>query len=432
MTEEPQQPADAEKKDEGIFPEIIEEGERILDNYYPLPLIKKHLDNIIVGEDENKLLIFILLLSGKKWIPYDQKVMIIVKGEPAAGKTTLIDVANVFHTKDVGRFSRHALDYSDLKNFEVLKIKELGAADKEDAGVSTLKFLSADDKGYTAEVTERGEEGQWKTTTYKIPPISMITSTTRIHTDSQLERRSWPFNSDESIDQTERIRLWKINNVKERDEVALGKKKFTSKDFSLLVLKYVVSNLKPCYPIVPFPDSLTNLLGTKTLRVRGDYDKVIVACKLYGILKQRTAFKRTVNDKTMMVLLPDDAVEIVKLMRNPISTMQSGLEMRTIKLIPPLEEMNLNIEGSQISRKDREDIAKKLGLTEPSVRIYFTEWIKRGYMSSDLQRPATYTLLSSTEEILKKMKGLTFTAEEEEELRKTMVDEARKYLEGLW
>ena len=65
--------------------------------------------------------------------------------EPAGGKTHLMRIADAFKTKSVGRFTAHALDYSNLQDYEVLRLKELGSMDQEFQGVSTVKFLSADD-----------------------------------------------------------------------------------------------------------------------------------------------------------------------------------------------------------------------------------------------------------------------------------------------
>lgn len=434
MGEEPQPvAADSEKKDEGIFPEIVEEAERILNSSEPLPLIKQHLDKIIAGEDENKLTIFLLLLSGKKWIPFDQKAMIILKGEPAAGKTTLMELTKFFYTKEVGRFSRHALDYSDLSQYEILKLKELGSIDQEDYGISTLKFLSSEDSGFVVEVTERGEDHKFKTTQYSTPPITMITSTTRVGLDSQLERRAWIFNPDESKEQTQRILEWKIRNEHEKDEVALGGRKMTSKEESILVLKTVVARLKPCQVIVPFKKTLLNLLNLGTLRVRGDFDKLLTICKLYAVLLQRTCFpKKERNGEPFVPLYPQNALEILKLVKNPLTAMQSGLERRTSQLVPILRELGYTIENEMLGKEQREEIAKKSGLSESTVRNYLWEWTKRGYMSSDGKRPATYTLLKDLDFIEDQLGGLNFQDEEEEKLLEAMEEEAREVLSNLW
>jgi len=66
-------------------------------------------------------------------------------------------LTELFRTKEIGRFTEPAIDYADLSGFEILKLKELGYADDEEmrGQISTLKFLSTDDKGYTVEYTVR-------------------------------------------------------------------------------------------------------------------------------------------------------------------------------------------------------------------------------------------------------------------------------------
>jgi len=237
--------------------EAEEEAEKIISSSNVLEALKPHLDNILAGEDENKQLAFLLMLSGKI-DDVSLKQMVLLKGESGAGKSKLMTVADAFRVKDVGRFSAHALDYTDLENFEVLRLKELGAMDQEFQGVSTVKFLSSDDRGYTVEVAERDvESGRFTTHQYRIPPITLVTSTIRVSLDPQFERRAWILNPDESKEQTERIRIWKANLERDKAAKQLGLLKETTYEHSLRVLKAVVRKLEPHAIILPFPDSLT-------------------------------------------------------------------------------------------------------------------------------------------------------------------------------
>jgi len=113
------------------------------------------LDNVICGESENKQAILILL-TGSKYKDIEKKSIVILKGTEGSGKSTLAStLSTFFKTKEVGRFSQHALDYTNLEGFEVLYLKELGSMDMEKQGISTIKFLGVDDRGYTVEITVR-------------------------------------------------------------------------------------------------------------------------------------------------------------------------------------------------------------------------------------------------------------------------------------
>lgn len=173
-----------------------------------LEALKLHLDNVLVGEDENKIAVFCLLCGGKfKSIDPRMVQMILLKGTEGAGKSTfMMAVSEGFRVKDVGRFTSHALDYTNLEGYEILRLKEIGVMDQESQGTATIKFLSADDKGYTVEVTVRDKDtGELTTKQYRIPPITVISSTTRIELDPQFQRRCWIFNVNEGPEQTERV-----------------------------------------------------------------------------------------------------------------------------------------------------------------------------------------------------------------------------------
>jgi hypothetical protein len=158
-----------------------------------------------------------------------------LKGTEGGGKTTIAStLTGFFKTKTVGRFTEHALEYSDIKGYEVLYIKELGSMDMDKQGVASIKFLSADDKGFIVEYTIRDEEGRFRTEQRRIPAITTVSTTTRLSLDSQFERRAWLFNVDESPAQTERVLKWKAWIGQQKDEIKLGLRKITDYDFSRL------------------------------------------------------------------------------------------------------------------------------------------------------------------------------------------------------
>ena len=421
----------AEEEKTSELQEIVAEAEDILKSENILECIREHLDNIICGEEQNKIAIFLLLLSGLEWVSNDLKQILLLKGEPAAGKTTLMRIADIFKTKNVGRFSKRALDYSDLKGYEVLRLREIGAMDMEEQGVSTLKFLSADDMGYEVEISKRGEEG-WTTEKYTIPPMTLVTSTTRVQLDSQFERRAWIFNPDESEEQTKRIREWKAKQELEKIEIVLGKREYkqTSAQRSLLILQYLVRQLKPCKTVIPHINTLLNALDTETLRVRGDYDKVLSALKLYGVLLQRVTTTKKMDDKLIVFPKPKHTIELLKVLEEPLRAMQTGLEVRSQKLIPYLRALEIVDIGNAVTKHDRGTLAGMMSKSEPTIREYLRELVSRGYMFSDGKRPATYTLMIPLKEIEKKLRGFV-GFENLQQLEEEMTKETMKFVRSL-
>jgi len=260
--------------DEETEARVNAEVERIVNSDNQLAALKPHLDAVIVGEDDNKQAIYTLLI-GSKFADLDKKQIIILKGTEGGGKTTIAStLTGFFKTKTVGRFTEHALEYSDIKGYEVLYIKELGSMDMDKQGVASIKFLSADDKGFIVEYTIRDEEGRFRTEQRRIPAITTVSTTTRLSLDSQFERRAWLFNVDESPAQTERVLKWKAWIGQQKDEIKLGLRKITDYDFSRLVVERFTNQLKPAKIIIPFRETLAQILDSNILRVRGDIDKI--------------------------------------------------------------------------------------------------------------------------------------------------------------
>ena len=409
---------------------IGKEVNRILTSRDPSVEVVAHLDNVIAGERENKLGMFRNTLSGKRGNP-KKKVIILVKGTPGVGKTTLLRVGDFFKVKDVGRFSEHALDYADLSGYEVLRLKEVGLMDEEKQGVSTLKFLSCDDRGYTVEITVREKEtGEFTTKEYKIPAMTLITSTTKVILDPQFERRAWIYNPDESPEQTERIKEWKAKHAFQEYEKSLGLRVETDEERSMKVLKRLVESLEDVEVIVPFPKTLFSILDSEVLRVRGDFDKLLILIENDALLLQRVLPSMVVNGKPVVFATPERAIQVLHEMADPLASMMLELEKRTRQLIEVLGDNTVNIvqKDQPIDKNKRNEIAIKMKKSEKTVRRYLDEWEDSGYLSSDNRKPKTYTLLYDLDQIKRKSAGILDKLKLSNELMCKMREEAQKWL----
>lgn len=405
--------------------DVEAEVESILNADNQLEALKPHLDNLVPGEDDNKKSIY-TLNCGSKFPDVRMKQIILLKGTEGGGKSTIMrEMSDPFKVKDVGRFTAHALDYTNLEGYEILRLKEIGVMDKEFQGVSTIKFLSADDKGYSVEVTVRDKEtGELTTKQYWIPPISVISTTTRVLLEPQFERRCWIFNVDESKEQTERVLRWKAKLEREKAEVELGIRKYTSYDFSKAVLKSFVSKLEPCKIVVPFPQTLTEILTSHVLRVRGDYDKIMAFIKLYAFLNKKRLFKW----RDVYFVTPEVCLEALQMIEKPLVSMISRLEDRTRKLIESMKDLGYTSKGVAIGKTEREKIAVKIGRSEKTVRTYFNQWEIQGYMSSDNKKPKTFSLLYDLDVIEDKISEISAKLKTADSLMDKMRKEAQEWL----
>gem|GEM_PF-4413711 len=413
--------------------EILEEAKKILNSPDPLAMIEKHLDNIVAGESENKRLVFLLLLSGKMSKPA-YKQIILLKGEPGSGKSQIMKLADFFKVKDVGRFTAHALDYTDLQGYEVLRLKEIGTMDQENQGISTLKFLGGDDKGYTVEFTVRNEKtGRLTTEQRRIPPITIITSTIRVILDPQFERRAWVINLDESEEQTRRILYFKAKKIEEENLKDLGLLKETSEEHSVRVLRCLVSMLEPVKVLIPFPRTLGDIFTNPVLRVRGDYDKVHSLIQLHSLLNQNMLPRLEMNDSKIIIAKPELAVKILAEAKAPLTSMMMNLERRSLSLIPQMERLGIVDRDDEIDIDKRQTIARAIGRSTDSVTKYLNELVCSGYLSKETGpgRVNIYRLLYSLDEIKEKESRLSRILESPEILTVKMSEEADKWLRRI-
>jgi len=430
---------------------INDEVKRILEADNQLESLKPHLDNVIVGEDNNKLTIFVLLI-GSKSSSAKLKVIVILRGTSGGGKSNLAKgTTGGYNVNEVGRFTTHALDYSDLEDFEVLYVKELGKMDEEKSGVSTLKFLSADDEGYNVQYTTRDERtGRLRTEKSQIPCITVISTTTRLVLDPQIERRAWLLTVDESEELTKKVLKAKAKRERQESEKKMGLREITDYEYSKEVIRRFVKQIKLQTVIIPFPNTLTETYSSKFLRLRGDIDKIYTFIKLYGSLNLKRLWK--LNGE-VYVVTPEVAVEALNTIKVIVSQMLVKIETRTKEVLEALNEIDVNagltdprftgeeahpirihpnLEGIQINKQIREQIARHLRVSDDTVRKRLNALCSAGYLSSDEakgRKGKTFTLLYDVDEILIKLTEESGILRSPHSLMAEMEKEAQDWLE---
>lgn len=358
-----------------------EKAEQILNSDNPPEEILKLLDKVIAGEKSNKLIIFTLLLSGKSLNPKEKQI-ILIKGEAGGGKTTLMKLADFYNTKSVARFTQAAMDYSDFSDVEVLKIQELN--DDEKQGTGNTKFLSSEDGGYTVEYTIRGKDGRFTTEQKNIPPLTVITSTTTVELDSQLERRAWILNPDITPKQTARVLNFKAWMKKQDDLKTMGRITQTEYEKAKKVLKYVIMQIKPVNVVIPFMDSLISLMKDEKVRVRGDIDKIVAFVSFFHWLYYKKLQKVEINGQTIVFADPEITMRAVEIIHDPLMNMLSGIEAREMQVLNELENINRSKKEDSISREDRQKLMKNLGFTsEKRIMVILNKLEDSGYFTSE-------------------------------------------------
>lgn len=341
--------------------QALEEAKRLLSDQSLLCLIEKILDDVLTGEIENKLTCFLLALSGKR--PSDEKQIVMIKGSPSGGKSALAKViTSVFKTKERGRFSAHAIEYSDLSQYDILYLKELFNEES-----TRIRLLSADDAGYIAEITVKDKEtNRFTTEEHRIPPITIFTTTAKVAVDPQFEHRGWIINVNESEAQTEAV--WNFKASKEDAKVleALGKE--TPKD-RLPLLAAIVQRLEPCKIVVPYARILTSLLDKNDLRSRRDYDKILGLVRLCAFLHQK---QRPKINGTILATLQDYYMTLRIALDSFIRT-KGGLEKRVLEAITIVKEL-----GDPFTAKD---LVERLGVSKSYAYQILKVLTDRGFLT---------------------------------------------------
>jgi len=404
--------------------EIEAEASRMLELKNPMSAIRAHLDNLIAGEEDNKIFVFVLLLSGKVKDPKKKAILVAVH-DSGVGKTYLLKtISGFFKTHTVSHLTKRALNYAEkvLDKKEILFIKELGYLDREGdtAGTASIKFMSTDDQGLETTYTYRDKDGKFQTETRRLDPITIATSTTRTRLDKQFVRRNWIFSPDDSAEQTDRIRKFKEKLKYQENQKKLGLIDMTDFERSQLVLKIFVNKLEPVDILVPFHGAVYGIMDKRNLRVRGDFDKVSLFLELYGMLNKNNLPKIESNGKILYVLTPERAVEALKIARMPLVYMSRATEARDYKIIQVLKEIEkeegLTVypdkkiswtggEQGVIDTRIQNEMVLRLGKDRKTVRAYLDKLEARGHLFEVNERPKIYALAKPVKTIEAEMSG---------------------------
>jgi hypothetical protein len=305
---------------------------------------QKTYDQMICREYKNRMVLHYYELTGKMKDP-SLKTIILLKGDPGGGKTRLANKTSELHrTFKRGRFSEHAIDFLKKKfeEYDLLYLMEIVTLGGEQHGISTLKFLGADDQGYTVEITQRDKSGNLTTQEYKIPPMTVIVTTVDVQVEKQFERRAVVINVDDSPEQTKAILEWKAKKHKERVLEKLG---LREPDLNPKILEAAISLIEDCDVAVLFSETMTKLFqgDALPLRVRGDYDKIMTLTMMRAAYHQFQRPYSEGKERKVIYALPEDFVKGLLLAEETILQMTTGAEKRIRDTIPFILQLKDNI-----------------------------------------------------------------------------------------
>jgi len=252
----------------------------------PLGHIKKVLDQLIVGEDELKMQLFLLYLTKE----FEPEWCIMLDGPAASGKSHIMKkVAMLFGEEEEEYFCYSRLTQASLNHMDVLAdkwarkvviIEELQGAKNV---VEQLRVAISEGKLTLLEAKEVNESGVKSFVTeakeIKFDNVLFVTcNAEEFDEGEQLKSRAWILNTDQTRDQTSRIIdyylddfNYRINEMPLLDRISLG-------------LKVLV---KPDRVVFPFANEIKEYISTSSVRGRRDVKKLISLIKASAYFHQK-------------------------------------------------------------------------------------------------------------------------------------------------
>lgn len=401
-----------------------------------LKQIKEVLDMEIVGEDDIKILIFLLSLSknfpsktGKPgWnLPQDPMSQnIILSCDSASGKTWMTKkVIQLFGDEDqdyfvVSRITKNAINYYTDINMDgkIIFIEELQGMDEN---TSQLRVWMSEGK-LNLQTVEKvmNEEGQEVNTLVKKTTTgqpTFITNQAEGVVEDQLNNRSWVLSLDASESQTAKILDYQDNMTK-------GKQKIDG--LKIRKIKDALQQLKPYHFIISFADRKAMSIPIKDVRSRRDYEKFLTLIKCSAYLHQHQRLISVDEDGNEFINCDIKDYDIAReYSSNVLGATFSGLTNAQIDLINYLKRCSWSNEF-QIS-----DVMRNLGKSQPHWYGLLKQLANLGFVSceKELGNSTIYTLIQSKalniinlpsgEELLKKIDSTYKQSSEEQKVAKS-------------
>jgi hypothetical protein len=318
--------AEPEPAEKAATPEVEQQADDLLRDPRLLFRVREDMDRTIKGEQENKLLIWLLEITSQTKQDYTFQTL---TGESAVGKTALAGGTLKYIPKKwwkkVGRMSRTALDYLKDLDWQLLWIQEArGGAE----AAPSIRLSSADDGGLDVWVTERdGETGKFATTEIRLPGRSVMTTTTAVSISPEDATRNWLISVDPSEEQTKRIVEYKLSRAAWPPDLlkALDQEK---PDLAPVVKAALLKIDYEAAVIVPYAEDLERIFSHKIVRARRDVDKLLGLIRVIARLHQFQRPIVEIGGQRFIVATAQDALAAFQLGSNPLTETLTGLEKR--------------------------------------------------------------------------------------------------------
>jgi len=363
-----------------------------------LQKIKKILDDEIVGEDDIKMLIFLLLLSKDfpsetgmiDWnIPSDPMSQnIILASDSSSGKTYVAKkILKLFGIEGedyhvISRMSKSVINYYTEENMDgkILFVEEMQGLDEN---TSQLRVWMSEGKLAfdTVEkvINEEGIEVNSKVRKTTKGQPCFLTCQAEGMVGDQLNNRNWLISLDVSENQTRMIL---------KHQTDLNKGILSNNELEIRTIRDALKQLKPYHFIINFLDEEFMKIPTNDVRARRDYMKFItlIKCSAYLHQKQREIIEIEGKEFIKCDIIDYDIAK--QYSHNILGATFSGLTVQQIDIITLLKKSSWKDSFSVY------DLQRLIGKSHTHWHGQLAHLENLGYLNSEksLGKTTLYTL----------------------------------------
>lgn len=377
--------------------------------------IREVMDKEVVGEYENKLLLFLIFLSKDLGADYAQACFIM--GESSSGKSYLMHKVLSYFPEEcviwLTRSTTHGLEYfckgKDLSG-HILAIEEApGISDAQPYvrpifSERGLRIITAQALGGGNVVSQVIE--------VKGCPAFVTTSCSPL-IDDQMSTRIWILSTDESVEQTKRILEFEAYKEKYPKPAGIEEEKEAIRDS--------LKELKPVKVLIPYADFID--FPYSKIRVRRDFPKLLALIKVSAYLHQYQRPRLVLNGEEYVIATFADYNIAYTLARNVLRPTILGLPegvLRVYDICKKLSEQAVEITSRSVT--------ESCEYSQKTVQKYLNQLVRaRLLLRDESQRENRYSLIEEKDSRL----GLNlllidrFGEKELEKWLSTIVDKER-------
>jgi len=432
-----------EISEEHPFPEISEKMN--------IGHVWETLDKLIVGEDSNKMVLFLNALSCFLKQPNGT----IITSDASAGKTHLVrEVLKLFPEDKkivLGGASKKALihmkgdkiintprgltKYIDFSGKILWFLEDKGGEESYDI---LRPILSRDQEEIIFELpTKKKSKKGSEFFTNDIIVIkgcpAYITTTTKQERLPEMGTRVFLLSMDESKEQTKKVMEYKAN-----------RRRFLIEDPVNLIeeIKKYISKLKSYDVWIPFADLVQ--ISAENLNVRRDIDKIFALIEAYTLFHQFERPKVEIRGKTYLVPKLTDLFDVLDIAVPILNPTLMNLPKKILTFYDKLKELDKkgafdeevevrdrqgNIIDSKIEKKiTHRKIAELTEYNQDTVRKYCWELVKAGKLSSWKEKNMNhYAILDKNDD---KSVAIVTKSEVTSDLIKRSLESVKSYISG--